>query len=190
VLGRAWLSSSWVDLSRSVLPFLHNIGACGGELACSTCHLVFDKEVYDTLPPKTDEEEDMLDLAFELTETWDYTTTITAHAQILFLNNAIQPNIFIWMYAMRLALVLVVKFEWRKSSKESKCEYPTMAIDEKEDTILLSWWIDTFVLFSQYWTVSHENPNVTSSWLDGRHNQQRCQTIHIHGSWINQYYNQ
>ena len=45
------------------------IGACGGELACSTCHLVFDQEVYDTLPPKSDEEEDMLDLAFELTET-------------------------------------------------------------------------------------------------------------------------
>jgi ferredoxin len=45
------------------------IGACGGELACSTCHLVFDQEVYDALPIKTDEEEDMLDLAFELTET-------------------------------------------------------------------------------------------------------------------------
>ncbi|KAL7462121.1 hypothetical protein ACHAXS_002512 [Conticribra weissflogii] len=44
-------------------------GACGGELACSTCHLVFDQDVYDTLPPKSDEEEDMLDLAFELTET-------------------------------------------------------------------------------------------------------------------------
>ena len=45
------------------------LGACGGELACSTCHLVFDQEVYDDLPTKTDEEEDMLDLAFELTET-------------------------------------------------------------------------------------------------------------------------
>mmetsp|Transcript_37470 Transcript_37470/g.79975 ORF Transcript_37470/g.79975 Transcript_37470/m.79975 type:complete len:167 (-) Transcript_37470:476-976(-) len=44
-------------------------GACGGELACSTCHLVFEQEVYDTLPPMSDEEEDMLDLAFELTET-------------------------------------------------------------------------------------------------------------------------
>ena len=44
-------------------------GACGGELACSTCHLIFDQEVYDTLPSKSDEEEDMLDLAFELTET-------------------------------------------------------------------------------------------------------------------------
>jgi ferredoxin len=44
-------------------------GACGGELACSTCHLVFDRDVFDTLPPKSDEEEDMLDLAFELTDT-------------------------------------------------------------------------------------------------------------------------
>lgn len=44
-------------------------GACGGELACSTCHLIFEKDVYDRLPPKEDEEDDMLDLAFEVTET-------------------------------------------------------------------------------------------------------------------------
>lgn len=44
-------------------------GACGGELACSTCHLIFEPDVYNRLTPKTDEEEDMLDLAFELTET-------------------------------------------------------------------------------------------------------------------------
>ena len=45
-------------------------GACGGELACSTCHLIFPKDIYDTLPEKDDEEEDMLDLAFEVTETY------------------------------------------------------------------------------------------------------------------------
>jgi ferredoxin len=45
------------------------IGACGGELACATCHLIFEKSMYDTLPPKEDEEDDMLDLAFELTPT-------------------------------------------------------------------------------------------------------------------------
>ena len=45
------------------------LGACGGELACATCHLIFEKEIYDTLPAKEDEEDDMLDLAFELTET-------------------------------------------------------------------------------------------------------------------------
>lgn len=44
-------------------------GACGGELACSTCHLIFDDDIYDSLPEKEDEEDDMLDLAFEVTET-------------------------------------------------------------------------------------------------------------------------
>ena len=44
-------------------------GACGGELACSTCHLIFDADIYETLPEKEDEEDDMLDLAFEVTET-------------------------------------------------------------------------------------------------------------------------
>ena len=44
-------------------------GACGGELACSTCHLIFEKAIYDTLPEKQEEEDDMLDLAFEVTET-------------------------------------------------------------------------------------------------------------------------
>mmetsp|Transcript_11565 Transcript_11565/g.18988 ORF Transcript_11565/g.18988 Transcript_11565/m.18988 type:complete len:159 (-) Transcript_11565:214-690(-) len=62
------------EIGKHLLDVAHdnNIeleGACGGELACSTCHLVFEQEVYDSLPPKSDEEEDMLDLAFELTET-------------------------------------------------------------------------------------------------------------------------
>ena len=58
------------QLSRDVMLRAWGCGgACGGELACSTCHLIFDQEVYDKLPPKLDEEDDMLDLAFELTET-------------------------------------------------------------------------------------------------------------------------
>jgi ferredoxin len=44
-------------------------GACGGELACSTCHLIFEKKIYDTLPEMEEEELDMLDLAFEVTDT-------------------------------------------------------------------------------------------------------------------------
>ena len=43
--------------------------ACGGELACSTCHVVLDKELYDKLPAKLEEEDDMLDLAMGLTPT-------------------------------------------------------------------------------------------------------------------------
>uniref|UniRef100_A0AAV1U4X5 2Fe-2S ferredoxin-type domain-containing protein n=1 Tax=Peronospora matthiolae TaxID=2874970 RepID=A0AAV1U4X5_9STRA len=44
-------------------------GACGGELACSTCHLVFEKRIFDELPEMSEEEEDMLDLAWGLTDT-------------------------------------------------------------------------------------------------------------------------
>ena len=45
-------------------------GACGGELACSTCHVIVPKDVYDRLPPKKEEEDDMLDLAWGLTPTY------------------------------------------------------------------------------------------------------------------------
>jgi ferredoxin-2, mitochondrial len=45
-------------------------GACGGVMACSTCHVILPKEFYDRLPEKCMEEEDMLDLAWGVTETW------------------------------------------------------------------------------------------------------------------------
>jgi 2Fe-2S ferredoxin len=45
-------------------------GACEGSLACSTCHIIVEeKEFYDKLEEATEEEEDMLDLAFGLTHT-------------------------------------------------------------------------------------------------------------------------
>ncbi len=47
-------------------------GACGGELSCSTCHLIFEPHVYEKLAPKLDDEQDMLDLAFAVTETYDF----------------------------------------------------------------------------------------------------------------------
>mmetsp|Transcript_23546 Transcript_23546/g.28941 ORF Transcript_23546/g.28941 Transcript_23546/m.28941 type:complete len:170 (+) Transcript_23546:77-586(+) len=61
-------------VGKSLLDVAHdnNIeleGACGGELACATCHLIFEESIYDTLPEKEPEEDDMLDLAFELTDT-------------------------------------------------------------------------------------------------------------------------
>ena len=50
-------------------------GACGGSAACSTCHvIVVDQEMYDRLPEIEDDENDMLDLAFGLTETCVYYT--------------------------------------------------------------------------------------------------------------------
>ncbi|KAF4120566.1 ferredoxin-2, mitochondrial [Geosmithia morbida] len=45
-------------------------GACGGSCACSTCHVVVvDENYYDSIPEPEDDENDMLDLAFGLTET-------------------------------------------------------------------------------------------------------------------------
>ncbi|RAU21469.1 2Fe-2S ferredoxin [Paramagnetospirillum kuznetsovii] len=58
----------------SVLEIAHHAkidleGACEGSLACSTCHVIVDKAWYDKLKPATEDEEDMLDLAFGLTAT-------------------------------------------------------------------------------------------------------------------------
>lgn len=50
----------------------HNLdmeGACGGSCACSTCHVIVDPDFYDAIPEPDDDENDMLDLAFGLTET-------------------------------------------------------------------------------------------------------------------------
>jgi 2Fe-2S ferredoxin len=44
-------------------------GACEGSLACSTCHVIIDAEWYDLLKEASEDEEDMLDLAFGLTRT-------------------------------------------------------------------------------------------------------------------------
>jgi ferredoxin len=44
-------------------------GACEGSVACSTCHVILPDEYYAKLETPEDEENDMLDLAFGLTET-------------------------------------------------------------------------------------------------------------------------
>ncbi len=61
-------------LGLSVLEIAHRHGvdiegACEGSLACSTCHVVVDAVWFDKLVPPTEDEEDMLDLAFDLQET-------------------------------------------------------------------------------------------------------------------------
>ena len=44
-------------------------GACEGSLACSTCHVIVDNDWFEKLGEASEEEEDMLDLAFGLTHT-------------------------------------------------------------------------------------------------------------------------
>ncbi len=61
-------------LGYSLLRIAHdnNIdieGACEGAMACSTCHVIVDPAWYGRLEAPSEDEEDMLDLAFGLTRT-------------------------------------------------------------------------------------------------------------------------
>jgi ferredoxin, 2Fe-2S len=61
-------------IGLSVLEIAHknNIdleGACEGSLACSTCHVIIEDKFFSKLEDASEEEEDMLDLAFGLTKT-------------------------------------------------------------------------------------------------------------------------
>jgi 2Fe-2S ferredoxin len=61
-------------LGLSVLEIAHKHdidieGACEGSLACSTCHVIVDADWYELLKEASEDEEDMLDLAFGLTAT-------------------------------------------------------------------------------------------------------------------------
>lgn len=61
-------------LGLSVLEVAHKHdvdieGACEGSLACSTCHVIVDPGWFPKLARPTEDEEDMLDLAFGLEKT-------------------------------------------------------------------------------------------------------------------------
>ena len=61
-------------LGLSVLEIAHRNdidieGACEGSLACSTCHVIVESTWFQKLAKPTEDEEDMLDLAFDLQET-------------------------------------------------------------------------------------------------------------------------
>ena len=44
-------------------------GTCEAQMACSTCHVIVAPEWFDRLPSAVDDEEDMLDLAAQVTRT-------------------------------------------------------------------------------------------------------------------------
>ncbi len=44
-------------------------GSCEGAMACSTCHVIVAAEDFARLPPASDDEDDMLDLAAGLSRT-------------------------------------------------------------------------------------------------------------------------
>jgi len=61
-----------VGLSVMEIAHRHGVdieGACDGSLACSTCHVIVDPAWAGRLDEASEDEEDMLDLAFGLAET-------------------------------------------------------------------------------------------------------------------------
>ena len=44
-------------------------GACEGSMACATCHVIVDPAWFDRLPDPSEDEEDMLDLAYDIRKT-------------------------------------------------------------------------------------------------------------------------
>jgi len=74
-------------LGLSVLEVAHKHGvdiegACEGSLACSTCHVIVDPAWFGRLVPPTEDEEDMLDLAFGLEKTSRLGCQIVITAQL------------------------------------------------------------------------------------------------------------
>lgn len=70
IKAKGKLGDSLLDVVVNNQLDLDGFGACEGTLTCSTCHLIFSKADFDALPEKPgDEELDMLDLAYELTDT-------------------------------------------------------------------------------------------------------------------------
>jgi ferredoxin len=61
-------------IGMSLLDAAHKFGidiegACGGQCACATCHVLLPEHLYTKYPPVSDEETDMLDLAADVSDT-------------------------------------------------------------------------------------------------------------------------
>lgn len=61
------VGSTLLELAQSV--GLDIEGACEGNMACSTCHMVIEESFFAALPEASEDEEEMLDLASGLKTT-------------------------------------------------------------------------------------------------------------------------
>ena len=72
-------------------------GACEGVMACSTCHVIVDAEDFARLPPASEEEEDLLDLAAHATRTSRLACQIMLTHDMTTLSVRIPPEARNWM---------------------------------------------------------------------------------------------
>ena len=72
-------------------------GACEGVMACSTCHVIVDPHDFEKLPPASEEEEDLLDLAAHATRTSRLACQIILTSDMKSLNVRVPPEARNWM---------------------------------------------------------------------------------------------
>lgn len=72
-------------------------GACEGVMACSTCHVIVDAGDFAQLPPASEEEEDLLDLAAHATRTSRLACQILLTESLDCLSVRIPPEAKNWM---------------------------------------------------------------------------------------------
>ncbi|HEY6047932.1 MAG TPA: 2Fe-2S iron-sulfur cluster-binding protein [Sphingomicrobium sp.] len=72
-------------------------GACEGVMACSTCHVIVDPEDFAKLPPASEEEEDLLDLAAHAGRTSRLACQIILTEEMKSLTVRIPPGATNWM---------------------------------------------------------------------------------------------
>lgn len=72
-------------------------GACEGVMACSTCHVIVDADDFEKLPPATEEEEDLLDLAAHATRTSRLACQIILTEEMTSLTVRVPPGATNWM---------------------------------------------------------------------------------------------
>jgi ferredoxin len=72
-------------------------GACEGVMACSTCHVIVDAADFERLPPASEDEEDLLDLAAHATRTSRLACQIMISDDLKDLTVRIPPEARNWM---------------------------------------------------------------------------------------------
>ena len=72
-------------------------GACEGVMACSTCHVIVDPQDFERLPPASEEEEDLLDIAAHVRRTSRLACQIMMTEELETLSVRVPPAARNWM---------------------------------------------------------------------------------------------
>ena len=72
-------------------------GACEGVMACSTCHVIVDPADFECLPPASEEEEDLLDIAAHVRRTSRLACQIMMSDELDTLSVRVPPAARNWM---------------------------------------------------------------------------------------------